>query len=104
MRRQARRKTIPADPKATFLRALEGGRNETLKNIFGRLLERSDNLRIQDDGRWHFRCRLGEADKGPAYAVANFDGFRHCNALITYDLRSFECWDVAAVIETLRIN
>lgn len=106
MRRQTRRaaKPAPTTPKQAFLSALVGGRNETMKATLGRLLERSDNLRLQDDGRWCFWAGLAESDKGPALAVANFDRFAHCNALITHDLHSFTCWDVAGLIETLRLH
>ena len=90
-------------PKAAFLRALEGGRNGQLKQIFATLLERGELRR--ENGRGFFSCALCEHEKGPALAFANcFDRYEHTNALITHDLRSFVCRDVTAVIEKLRLT
>lgn len=102
---RTRRIAVPkqADPKAAFLRALEGGRNERFKAIFAALLERSEPR--LENGRWFFSCALCEHEKGPALAFADrFDRFEHTNALITHDLKSFVCRDVTAVIDKLRIN
>ena len=103
MRRQTRRaRTAHTDPKAAFLAALEGGRNERFKAVFAALLERGELRR--EDGRWFFSCSLCEHEKGPALALADhFDHYEHTNALITHDLHSFVCRDVTAVIDKLRI-
>ena len=99
--RRAKAQTT-TDPKAAFLAALQGGRNENWKLIFAGLLERGELRR--ENGRWFFSCPLCAHEQGQALAFANyFDGYEYTNALVTHDLSSFVCTDVTAVIDKLRI-
>lgn len=92
-------------PKATFLRALEGGRNEQFKALFATFLKRSDNLRHHEDCCWRFTCGISDAEEyNAARALAKWDHYFHCSALPDSDVYKFICFDVTGLIEKLRID
>lgn len=98
------RTTTQTTPKANFLRALEGARNEQFRRTFATFLERSDDLRHHDDCCWRFSCGMSDAELDAASALAKWDKNVHCAALSGSDRHKFICFDVTAVIEKLRIN
>lgn len=89
-----------------FCEALRcGSRNMNVRERFASLLERGDLRRDEEAGRWMLRAaNLGEYGERDALCVATWDQYKHCNALVTHDLSSFECWDVTDLISEMRIS
>lgn len=85
----------------TFINALkDGDRNRGLKDVLIDLLCGA-TITI-DSGKPGFTTYLMQDQKGPALALANWDGFESCSAKITHDLHSFECWDLGWLVSKLR--
>ena len=82
-----------------------GERNMNVRERFAHLLELGDLRRDEEAGRWTLRTApLGEYGERDALAVATWDQYEHCNALVTHDLSAFECRDVTALITEMRIS
>jgi hypothetical protein len=88
--------------KANLAKALDGERNKSFKSVLTDLIY-SGNLE-NDNGKIRLISRLASDQTGPAYALANWDQYETTSALITHDLRSFECKDLGSLISKLRIE
>jgi hypothetical protein len=88
--------------KDNLAKALDGDRNQSLKSVLADLIY-SGNLEI-DNGKIRLVTRLASDQTGPAYALANWDQYETTSALVTHDLKSFECKDLGALITKLRIE
>ncbi|MBE3143077.1 MAG: hypothetical protein IMZ61_04035 [Planctomycetes bacterium] len=84
-----------------LVKALDGDRNAVLKGVLKDLIY--TGFVENDDGKIRLNVTLMSDQKGPAYALANWDDYETTSALITHDLRSFECRDLGTLISKLRI-
>lgn len=88
--------------KQGFIEALKGERNAALKSTLIDIL--SGATLNNHDGKVEFSAYLMSDQTGPAYGLANWDGYENCNALITHDLKRFVCRDLGNLVAKLRIE
>ena len=89
--------------KETFIRALNGERNNNYKAILIDMIENAYSLEKRD-GKIEMITKLYQSDQGKALALADFDDYENCNALVTHDLSSFFVSNLSELITKLRIS